>query len=116
MQLDTHAKATPASNGSSKRRHPRTLYSVPLTLRHLMAGEMQISPGVTLDLSEGGLGAMVQGSLRVGETVEIDLRLPGRNLRAVAIVRHVSTDRSGFEFLGLTSDERLRICTVAGHA
>jgi hypothetical protein len=115
MQLETPSKAT-TSGDEPKRRHPRTIFSVPLTLRHLMAGEMQISPGVTLDLSEGGLGAMVQGSLRVGETVEVDLRLPGRNLRAVAIVRYVSSERSGFELLGLTADERVRITTVAGNA
>jgi hypothetical protein len=115
MQLDSRSKEMTAAVGP-KRRHPRMLFSVPLTLRHLTAGEMQTSPGVTLDLSEGGIGAMVQASLRVGETVEVELRLPQNSLRAVAIVRHVSSARSGFEFLGLTMEERLRITTVAGRA
>ena len=33
-------------------------------------------------------------------------------LSAVAIVRHASTGRSGFEFLGLTPEERQQIASV----
>jgi hypothetical protein len=57
---------------------------------------------------------LVQGDLRLGETVEIDLHLPENTLSAVAIVRHTSTVRSGFEFLGMTPEERLQIANTCG--
>src|SRR5438309_1956348 len=59
------------------RRYPRALFSVPIRLRHLMAGGISTTRGITLDISESGLGALVQGDLRLGETVEIDLELTG---------------------------------------
>ena len=97
------------------RRHPRVLFSVPITLRHLMAGGVRTSRGIALDLSESGLGALVEGSLHTGDTVSLQVTLPGCELRAVAIVRHSSDVRSGFEFLGLTSEERLQIASVVGN-
>ena len=80
-----------------------------------MAGGVRMSRGIALDLSESGLGALVEGSLHIGDTVAVEMALPGCALRAVAIVRHSSDIRSGFEFLGLTSDERLRIANVVGN-
>jgi PAS domain-containing protein len=67
------------------RRFPRALFSIPVKLRHLVAGGIQTSRGITLDISEGGLGALVQGDLRLGETVEIDLQFAERPSIAVAI-------------------------------
>lgn len=84
-----------------------------MTLRHLMSGRIRSSRGISLDISEGGLGAIVQEDLRVGEMVEIDVRIPDRPLNAVAIVRHTSSVRSGLEFLGLTAEERLQITSAA---
>ena len=94
------------------RKHPRALLSVPLRLRHLMGGGIHTSRGITLDISEGGVGALVTGDLRLGETVELDLQLPEHPLNAVAIVRHTSNVRSGFEFLGMTPEERLQIAST----
>ena len=74
-----------------------------------------MSRGISLDISEGGIGALVQSDLIVGETVEIDLPLTRGVLSLVAIVRHTSNTRSGFEFLGLKQDERLQITNVVGH-
>jgi hypothetical protein len=81
-------------------------------LHHLVPGGVRFTHGMSLDISEGGLGALVQGGLRVGETVSLALELPYYDLKAVAIVRHSSTARSGFEFVGLTSDERQRIASL----
>jgi c-di-GMP-binding flagellar brake protein YcgR len=79
-----------------------------------MAGGISATRGITLDISEAGLGALVQGDLRLGETVEIDLQLPEHSLSAIAIVRHTSSVRSGFEFLGMTPEERLQIARACG--
>jgi c-di-GMP-binding flagellar brake protein YcgR len=97
-------------------RFPRALFSVPVTLRYLTLGGIRSSPGVSLDISEGGLGAIVQGGLRMGETVEIDVHLPGSGLRAVAVVRYNTHGRCGFEFVGLTQEVRRQIASATGHA
>src|SRR5215475_11003074 len=113
MLLDSHA-VSHTTVEDAPRLHPRVLFSVPIRLRHLGAGGVKTAHGITLDLSESGMGALVEGSLHIGETVALELTLPDCELRAVAIVRHSSAVRSGFEFLGLTSDERLRIANVVG--
>ncbi|MBZ5657388.1 MAG: PilZ domain-containing protein [Acidobacteriia bacterium] len=96
-------------------RYPRTPFSVPLTIRHLKPGGIQTTHGISLDISEGGLGALVEGTLHVGETVSVDLLLQQHALHSVAIIRHTSSLRSGFEFVGLTAEERQQIADeVAG--
>jgi c-di-GMP-binding flagellar brake protein YcgR len=98
----------------SIRRYPRSIFTAPLTLRHLGAGGVHKLRGITLDVSEGGMGALVQGNLQTGEAVEVDMHLDGQVLNAVAIVRHTSNVRCGFEFLGMTSEERAQITEIIG--
>ena len=98
------------------RRHPRILFSIPCTIRHLIHGGVRSSRAVSLDISESGLGALVEGRLQVGAMVEIELTLPATQLKAVAIVRHTSSVRSGFEFFGLTPEERVHLASIAGRA
>ena len=114
MRPEIHSVGHAGAADESIRRHPRVLFSVPITLRHLMTGGIRASHGITLDLSESGMGALVEGSLHIGDTVAIELKLPDRELSAVAIVRHSSDVRAGFEFLGLTPEERIRIANVVG--
>ena len=106
------------ANGAHEffRQHPRILFSIPITLRHLCGGGVRSTHGVSLDLGEGGLGAIVQGEVYVGETVAIDFRLSDQPVTTVAIVRHTSNVSSGFEFVGLTPEERLQITNMIGHS
>lgn len=111
MSLRIHpaAERRPATD---RRRHRRVMYSVPIKLHCLLAGGVRTSRGLTLDLSEAGLGALVEADLMLGDAVEIDLELPKYPLCTVAIVRHHSSTRSGFEFLGLTAEERRQIASA----
>jgi c-di-GMP-binding flagellar brake protein YcgR len=111
MTLQTQPAARPVPR-VERRRHHRVLYGAPIRLHCLMPGGVRTCRGIALDISEGGMGALVQNNLMVGEAVEIDLQLPRSSLSAVAIVRHASTGRSGFEFLGLTPEERQQIASV----
>ena len=99
---------------SEQRVHPRALFSVPLKLHHLRPGGVSTSRGLTLDLSQGGVGALVQIDLIVSEAIEIELQLPNGSLSAVAIVRYSSSIRSGFEFVGLSAEERQQIAAAIG--
>jgi len=114
MQVDSHPRSVTANACRRVRQHPRSLFSVPITIHHLVAGGVRPSRGISLDLSEGGMGALVQVDLTVGEAVEIDLPLPGTVLNLVAIVRYNSDIGSGFEFLGLKREERLQISSMVG--
>ena len=71
---------------------------------------------MSLDIGEGGVGALVQGSLRVGEAVLIDLPLGSQTLTTMAIVRHASNAHAGLQFLRLTESQRQRITQLVGAA
>lgn len=114
MMSDLRAARSGVSERASVQRYPRTPFSVPLTIRHLKPGGIQTTHGISLDISEGGLGALVEGGLHIGETVAIDLLLQQHPLHTVAIIRHTSSIRSGFEFLGLTAEERQQIADEVG--
>lgn len=95
-------------------RHPRALFSVPLTLQYLGTGGIQTTRGISLDISESGIGALLQHPLRVDDAVGIEFELEGTPLRTVGIVRYSSNLRSGFEFVGLTVEERARVASLVG--
>ena len=116
MPVHMHPAIEPRDVNLSLRHHPRILFSVPITVRHLCRGGVRTTRGVSLDLGGGGLGAIIQGDVHVGETVAIDFRLSDQLLNTVAIVRHTSNIRSGFEFVGLTPEERLQITSVIGES
>ena len=108
MQVST-AGGKPLRPRGERRIHPRIIFSVPLKVHHLRPGGISSSRGISLDLSEGGVGALVQIDLIVGEAVEIDLQLPSESLSTVAIVRYCGRTRAGFEFVGLLPEERNQI-------
>lgn len=116
MPVDFHSGVKTNEPHEFCRRHPRILFSIPITVRHLCRGGVRSTHGISLDLGEGGLGAIVQGEVHVGETVAVDFRLSDQLLTTIAIVRHTSNVRSGFEFVGLSPDERLQITNVVGHS
>jgi c-di-GMP-binding flagellar brake protein YcgR len=112
MQAPFDAIAESRSEDRCERRYPRTIFSVPIRVRTLKPGGVRTTRGISLDISEGGLGALVQSDLKPGDVIEIDLSLAGQDLTAVAIVRHSCSVRSGCEFVGLTSQERLQLLSV----
>jgi len=97
-----------ALKGSESRKSARQPISVALDVIILRSGVPENLPGRCLDLSEGGVGAMVAGELSPGQQVAVEIRLPdvGLPLRARALVRYQSKLRSGFEFVGLPRQQQ----------
>ncbi len=116
MGIAVHPSLKTQDTSIPVRRPARALFSVPITLHYLSGGGVRTTRGITLDISECGLGALVQGNLHVGDTVAIDLILHEHPLSTVAIVRHSSNVQSGFEFLGMTAEERLQITNIMGQS
>lgn len=113
MQPTAGSMVDSAVDRSTQRAHARVLFSVPIVLHHLVAGaRLQRSRGMSLDISEGGLGAIVQGDLRVGEAVQIELAAAKHIFRALAVVRYSSSARSGFEFFGLGKKAREQLAAL----
>jgi TonB family protein len=84
---------------------------VPIDLTVLRSGVPDCIPGRSLNLSEGGLAAVVAGELRPGDSVGIEMRLPHAPLplMAKAVVRHQARLRCGLEFVGLSQEQQALI-------
>ncbi len=115
IKMQTAAERSPDRNSTRgpHRVHNRSPFSMPLQLRPLYGHPVH---GMSLDISEGGVGALVQGRLRVGEAVQIDLSIGTHALTTMAIVKHVSDARAGLQFLRLTASQIQEIAQLVGSA
>jgi hypothetical protein len=84
-----------------RRREPRYVSSIPVTLQRFLRFGPFVTRGMSLDISMRGMSALVCGAPRVGETVLIGLSLPDAPVEMLATVRHSSDARTGFEFCPL---------------
>jgi TonB family protein len=98
-----------AANGLAiPRRVPRYRVAVPLSVTVRRAGVTDSIPGRSLDVGEGGLGALLAGEVSPGEAVGVEFQVPSlaAPLRARAVVRHHAQLRCGLEFLSLSPEQR----------
>jgi TonB family protein len=100
------AKA-PARASVSGRRVPRYSVAVPVDVTVSRSGVAQRIPGRSVDVSEGGIAAVLAGELLPGESVRLEFRLPylGVPLRINAMVRHQVRLRCGLEFSRLSPEQ-----------
>jgi TonB family protein len=102
------AARAPVLEDTRERVFPRHPINVTLDLIALRSGVPDNLPGRCTDISEAGVGAVVAGELAAGLQVAVELRLPnvGVPVRARALVRYQSRLRCGFEFVGLSVEQR----------
>ncbi len=113
------ASGHPASGFSGvRRRIPRYSVAIPVDITVLRSGAPASIPGRSLDLGEGGVAAVLAAELQLGEWVAVEFQLPnaGQALQTKAVVRHHNQLRCGFEFLGLSGDQRSMIRRWAGNS
>jgi len=111
------ASGYPTSGFSGvRRRIPRYPVAVPVDVTVLRSGSANSIPGRSLDIGEGGVAAVLAAELQTGEWVAVEFQLPnvGHSLQTKAVVRHHNQLRCGFEFLGLSRDQRVMIRQWAG--
>ena len=99
MHLETRRSAAAARQHSADRRYPRHFLSAPVTTWSLLNSGPQVTRGLTLEISLGGLSAVLCGPPKPGERVSVRLNLLNITYETPAIVRHSSSARTGFEFL-----------------
>ena len=98
MYVDSRGALACLRRYNARRREPRYVSSVPLTLQRFLRFGPFATRGLSLDVSSRGISALVCGAPRVGETVVIELPLRGVSHEMLAMVRHSSDAQSGFEF------------------
>jgi len=99
MHLKTRSPAASAGQHNPERRYPRHFLSAPVTTWSLLNSGPQVTRGLTLEISLGGLSAVLCGPPKRGERVSVRLNLLNVAFETLAIVRHSSPARTGFEFL-----------------
>ena len=97
MKTGNNSMSAPAvpTKGQDRRRSTRYRSSESLMIRCLVVPP---SRGVSVEISEGGMSAMANGLMRVGDVVELE---PVAGGSAVARVRHKLGQLYGFEFVEL---------------
>jgi TonB family protein len=106
------ASGQPSTGFSGHRRRiPRYSVAIPVDITVLRSEAPATIPGRSLDLGEGGVAAVLAAELPLGEWVAVEFQLPNsvQALQAKAVVRHHNQLRCGFEFLGLSGDQRSMI-------
>jgi TonB family protein len=103
---------------ASRRRRVRYRVQAPVDVTVLRSGIPDTVPGRSVNLGEGGVGAVLAGELLPGESVGVEIRLPhaADSLRTRALVRHHDKLRYGMEFVGLSSKQQAAIRDWVGGA
>jgi hypothetical protein len=82
-------------------------------IRKLTPNDTRRYPGIATEISECGMSAIVTEPLNAGDEVQLSFDLkPGRNIVVNAIVRNHRHFRHGFEFVGLSEQNRNEIRTL----
>ena len=102
MYVDSRGTLAPSRTYHVRRRDPRYVSAIPVTLQRFLRFGPFVTRGVSLDISVRGMSALVCGAPRVGETVVIGLPLPDAPVEMLATVRHSSDAICGFEFYPLS--------------
>jgi len=102
MYIDKRESLAGSRAYNVRRREPRYVSSVPISLQHFLRFGPIVTRGVSLDISMGGMSALICAAPQVGETVVITLSLPDAKVEMLATVRHSSDDKTGFEFYPLS--------------
>ena len=107
-----NARSVDASSGSSgskspdladRRRHPRYRFSEPMKVR---CQDGACLDGMSVELSQSGMSAMIQGPLKPGDVVRLQ---PVTGVSTAAVVRHKLGMLYGFEFLELAGEQARKI-------
>jgi TonB family protein len=91
----------------TRRKTPRFAVAVPVDIVVLRSGIPASIPGRSLDVSEGGMAAVLAGEVQPGESVGVEFKLPfvSEPVQAKATVRHYGPMRCGLEFLAMPPEQ-----------
>jgi CheY-like chemotaxis protein len=96
---------------NSRRKFVRHPVVAPLGVRIHRPGLAATLLGRSFDLSEGGVGGSLDGTLLPGQVVSMSIQLPNQSpqISSTARIAYRNGERYGFQFLALPQPERERI-------
>jgi TonB family protein len=96
------------SPGEGRRSLPRYHVAAPIDIVVLRSGVPDTIPGRSIDLGEGGLGAIAASELQPGQSVAVEIFLPNATqpIRARAQVRYQQKLHCGLKFFALPRHEQ----------
>jgi hypothetical protein len=89
-----------AAESVDLRRHPRFKLEVDI---RVYSREVPVVRGHTVDISESGISAMLREEVPMGGVVRLEFTLPLGAVEVLAMVRHRSAFRYGFQFVEASS-------------
>jgi hypothetical protein len=95
MVFQNQLRHLPASGPFEPRRHPRFKLDVEIRIYSRTAG---LLVGRTVDISEGGVSAMLKIEAPLNEIAHLEFRLPLGLVAVRGLVRHRNAFRFGFQF------------------
>jgi PilZ domain len=105
MKTAAAARSSPEAS-TDRRRYKRYRLSVPVSVS---GSDASIIPAITLEVSEGGLSAVLVSDLKIGEIVKV-YPIAGETL--AARVRHRVGKIHGFQFLDVSEEQAGRLRDV----
>jgi len=112
------ASATEQGFTEGRRTLPRYHVAAPIDIVVLRSGVPDTIPGRSIDLGEGGLGAIAASELQPGQSVAVEIFLPNATqpLRARAQVRYQQKLHCGLKFFALPRREQEMLRYWLSHA
>jgi len=106
---------TSSKQGRQRRRFTRHRTDLPLTVTVLRQDGYVRLHGRCHEIAEAGLGGVISTALVSGEVVSLEFSLPDvpQPLALRAVVRHRAGVVHGFEFIGLSPEQRECILTFS---
>jgi PilZ domain-containing protein len=92
-----------SADPADRRRHPRYRFSEPMKV---CCQDGACLDGISVELSQSGMSAMIQGPLKPGDVVRLQ---PVTGVITAAVVRHKLGMLYGFEFLELALEQAGKI-------
>jgi TonB family protein len=93
-----------------RRVSPRRQLAVPLQVTVLRSGVPDAVPGRSVDVCQGGIGAVLAGEVFAGELVGVEFQIPSLGpVHAKARVCYQERLRCGLQFLAIATEERAMI-------
>ena len=112
----SHSQAGMSSKqGAQRRRFTRHRTDLPLTVTVLRQDGYVRLQGRCHEIAEAGLGGVISTALVAGEVVSLEFSIPDlpQSLVLRAVVRHRAGLVHGFEFIGLSPEQRECILAFA---
>ena len=89
--------------GIDRRRFKRYRFAIPISVH---SAEGEVIPAITLEISDGGLSAVLAAPLKIGDKVQLEKLAPG--IVSAQVCRQIGKVYA-FEFVQLTSDQADKI-------